>query len=320
MSTTAPIPGGAAGGGRVLVTGGGGFIGAHLCRALSDGGAPVEAWVRPGSAAGARLRLAQPALEIHEIDLRDARAVADALKARPPQRVFHLAGIRLFGNTAQNLSQMVDSHVLGTLNLLQGLHADARLLVAGSCEEYGPAPVPFDEAGPALAQTAYAVSRLATTLACLSLASPAVCVARLSVVYGPEQEGAMFIPSLLQACAAGRPFAMSSGEQTRDFLYVSDAVRALILLADCDAAMHQVVNVGTGVECTVRQVAEQVARLAGNRAKLDIGAIVSRPGEASRYVCATGKIQALTGWQPRVDLAQGLAYTLAWWTSRQRAP
>lgn len=320
MSTTAPHPGGVAGGDRVLVTGGGGFIGTHLCRALSDGGASVEAWVRPGSAAGAKLRLAQPTLDIHEIDVRNARAVADALAARPPQRVFHLAGIRLFGNTAQNLSQMVDSHVLGTLNLLQGLHADARLLVAGSCEEYGPAPVPFDEAGPALAQTAYAVSRLATTLACLSLASPAVCVARLSVVYGPEQEGAMFIPSLLQACATGRPFAMSSGEQTRDFLYVSDAVRALILLADCDAARHQVVNVGTAVECTVRQVAEQVARLAGNRAKLDIGAIVSRPGEASRYVCATGKIQALTGWQPQVDLAQGLAHALAWWTSRQRAP
>ena len=320
MSTTNLIQSDAAVGARVLVTGGGGFIGAHLCRALSGGGAQVEAWVRPGSTAGARLRLTQPTLDIHEVDVRNAQAVADALKARPPQRVFHLAGIRLFGNHPQNLSQMVDNHVMGTLNLLQGLRADARMVVAGSCEEYGPAPVPFDEAGPALAQTAYAVSRLATTLACLSLATPAVCVARLSVVYGPEQQGAMFIPSLLQACAAGEPFAMSSGEQTRDFLYVDDAVRALILLADCAAAMHQVVNVGSAVEYTVRQVAEQGGRLAGNSANLDIGAIVSRPGEASRYVCATAKIQALTGWQAQVDLAQGLARTLAWWTSRQHAP
>lgn len=127
----------------------------------------------------------------------------------------------------------------------------------------------------------------------------------------------MFIPSMLSACVEGRPFAMTQGEQTRDFLYVEDAVRALLALADTESAMRQVVNVGSGIECSVRQVAEHVARLLGAEADIRFGAIPSRPGEADRYVCAIDKIRSLTGWEPRMGLEDGLAKTLEWW--RQRA-
>lgn len=305
--------------GHDLVTGAGGFIGRHLCRALAGTGRSVHAWVRPGSSASASFKPFEPGVRVLEVDVRDAPTVAAALADAPPQRVFHLAGIRLIGNDTANLRTMFDTQVQGTLNLLQGLHAGTRVVMAGSCEEYGRAPVPFDEARPAQAQTAYAVARLATTLACLSLNEPAICVARLAVVYGPEQVGDMFIPSLLRACATGQPFAMSSGEQTRDFLYVDDAVRALLALADTPAAMGQVVNVGTGVEVMVRDVAQQAAHLAGSSALLKVGAIASRPGEASRYVCAIGKMQALTGWQPATDLTHGLTRTLQWWRGQPGA-
>jgi nucleoside-diphosphate-sugar epimerase len=301
-----------------LVTGAAGFIGSHLCRALAAHGVAVEAWVRPRAASGAALRRALPDIAVHEVDMRDAPSMAAALASRPPGRVFHLAGIRLIGNHAGNLATMFETQVQGTLNLLRRLAPDARVVMAGSCEEYGQAVIPFEEDGPALARTAYAVSRLATTLACCALSSPEVCVARLAVVYGPQQLGEMFIPSLMAACTEGRPFAMSSGEQTRDFLYIDDAVRALIALADTEAAMHQVVNVGSSLEVTVREVAEQAARLAGNSGNLRIGAIASRPGEATRYVCAIGKIRKLTGWQPQVPMSEGLARTLEWW--RQRTP
>jgi len=126
----------------------------------------------------------------------------------------------------------------------------------------------------------------------------------------------MFIPSLMKACREGKPFAMTSGEQTRDFLYVDDAVDALIALSKADDAVRKVVNVGTGAECTVRHVAERAAHLWGSGADLRIGAIASRPGEASRYVCAIDRMKALTGWQPRVGLDEGLARTIAWWRGR----
>ena len=90
-------------------------------------------------------------------------------------------------------------------------------------------------------------------------------------------------------------------------------------LADTPAAMGQVVNVGTGVEVMVRDVAQQAAHLAGSSALLKIGAIASRPGEASRYVCAIDKMQALTGWRPTTDLTQGLTRTLQWWRGQPGA-
>ena len=302
---------------RVLVTGGTGFIGSHLCRALSLAGASVEVWARPGSTTTC-LQAGLSNVETYQVDVRNRNAVLGALSARPPDRVFHLAGIRLMGNRPDSLARMFETHVLGGLYLTEGLRADTRVVVVGSCEEYGRGVVPFRETQTAEAQTAYAISRLATTLACLALPTPPICVARLAVVYGPGQTGDMFIPSLLAACAERRAFAMTRGEQTRDFVYVDDAVQALLALADTEAAMQQVVNVGTGVESTVRYVAEQAASLSGQGADIRIGAISSRPGEASRYVCAIDKIKALTGWEPRVGLAEGLTQTLAWW--RQRSP
>lgn len=280
---------------RVLVTGGSGFIGAHLCRALAREGAEVEVWSRG------------------TVDVRDRSAVASAIAARPPDRVFHLAGVRLMGNSAANLATMFETHVLGTLNVVGAVGPNTRVVVVGSGEEYGRGPVPFREEQVADAQTAYAVSRLATTLACLALASPPICVARLAVVYGPAQVGEMFIPSLMKACSERQSFPMTSGEQTRDFIYVEDAVDGLIALSKSEGAMRKLVNVGTGVECTVRHVAERAAHLWGSAADLRIGAIASRPGEASRYVCAIDRVKALTGWQPRVGLDEGLSRTISWW-------
>lgn len=311
-----PTPRAGGGKGRVLVTGGAGFIGSHLCRALAIEGATVEVWTQAGASVAASPVAGLPNVEVHQVDVRARDAVAAALAARPPDRVFHLAGVRLMGNHADNLARMFETHVLGALHVIAGVRPDTRVLVVGSCEEYGRGPIPFRETQPAQAQTAYSISRLATTLACLALPSPPICVARLAVVYGPDQVGEMFIPSLLEACVAQRPFAMTTGEQTRDFLYVEDAVRAMLALAETEAAMRQVVNVGTGVEHTVRHVAEQAARLSGQGANLRVGAIASRPGEASRYVCAIDKVTSLTGWRPQVGLEEGLARTLEWWRQR----
>jgi nucleoside-diphosphate-sugar epimerase len=297
-------------GARVLVTGGAGFIGRHLCRALVRAGVEPTAWVRPGPEPLADLGAG---VTVRAVDVRRPDQVGQALGGWPPDLVFHLAGLRLLGHSAEQLSAMFETHALGALYLAQGLRPEARMVVVGSGEEYGRGPVPFHESQPGQTRTAYAVSRLATTLACLELASPSVCVARLAVVYGPQQTGPMFIPSLFAAATAGRPFEMTRGEQTRDFLYVDDAVDALLALARCDAARGQVVNVGSGVETPVRQVAEQAVRLMGEGVDLRIGAIPSRPGEADRYLCSIERITALTGWRPTVDLAQGLARTLDWW-------
>jgi nucleoside-diphosphate-sugar epimerase len=109
---------------------------------------------------------------------------------------------------------------------------------------------------------------------------------------------------------------MTRGDQTRDFVYVTDAVAALIALGDCEAAFGQIVNVGSGVESLIKEVAQQAVNLTDAGIELRLGAIPTRPGEAKRYVCSIEKVRSLTGWEPQTGLGEGLGRTLAWWRRR----
>ncbi len=163
--------------GRVLVTGGAGFIGRHLCRALTQSGATVEVWTRTPPQPSTTTDAMPANVEVHAIDVRDRAAVMSALAARPPDRVFHLAGSGSW-KVPQPISRHDRDACPCTLNVVAGVRADCRVVVVGSGEEYGRGPVPFRETQAADARTAYSISRLATTLACLALPSPPVCVAR----------------------------------------------------------------------------------------------------------------------------------------------
>ena len=299
---------------RVLVTGAAGFIGRHLCEALATRGAAVEAWGRPGGSAmpllsgglARRVSFTQVSVEVEA-------EVREALAARPPDLVFHLAGLRLGGSDPETLARLFEVNTLGALNLLRAVPPETAVVVAGSCEEYGPGRVPFKESQPARPRSAYSLTKFMVTLACQSLARPPCCIARLAVVYGPGQHRGAFIPELMRACTSGQLFPMTRGDQTRDFVYVADAVEALMALADCEPAFGQVVNVGSGVESLIKEVAQQAVNLADASIELRLGAMPTRPGEAKRYVCSIEKVRSLTGWEPQTGLGEGLARTMAWW-------
>lgn len=304
---------------RVLVTGGSGFIGTHLCKLMIEKGASVEAWIRPRTKSPNSLpRLLRREVNLREVDIRDEAAVKKALMDRPPDLIFHLAGVRSTGNDPASLAQMTLTNVLGTLNVIDNVEPDTPIIESGSCEEYGRGPVPFSETQSPQPESFYSLTKMLATRACQSLANSSSCVARLAVVYGPGQSGEMFIPSLIRACLDGQTFHMTLGEQTRDFVYVEDAVAALIALAECREARGQVVNVGTGVEHTLKDVAQQSLELSGAKIRLQMGTLSPRSGEANRYVCSVEKIRRLTGWQPKVDIREGLAGTINWW--RQGSP
>jgi len=185
-----------------------------------------------------------------------------------------------------------------------------RVIYLSSGEVYGDAPLPFCEHGEVRAATPYARAKLAGEAAvddaARALGATAIAL-RLSVVYGPGQRPAMLIPQLVRALEAGEPIALTSGEQTRDFLHIDDASRA-IALAIAMPAPPRTLNLGSGRETRVRDVCLELARLFDrDPSLLRFGTRHPRTAESPRYALDISLAGRVLGWQPKVSLAHGLA-------------
>ncbi len=306
--------------GPVLVTGGSGFIGGHLVRALLDKGLETHVVRRPTSDA-ARLADVADQVTFWPLDLADAPAVEDACRAVRPAIVVHLAGdtsLRFPKSDLSGVRESVERGVLGGLNLLLALHrvGTVRALVrTGGVEEYGRGPAPFVETQREAPVSAYSAAQVAVThyLQMLqpTLAFPAVTL-RPALVYGPGQSEAFFIPSLIRHCLEGRNFAMTSGQQVRDLVYVADVVDAILRAAARSDLGGEVINVGSGRRERVIDVARTIVRLSGASIELvtDPGRV--RTSEVHDHCFDIGRAERLLGWRPATDLVTGLTATIAW--------
>lgn len=233
-------------------------------------------------------------------------------------RALEARGAELVGRESRGLDALVflqggraspeAVHVGLTSALLDELRPRLALLLS-SGEVYGAVPVPYREDGPIAPMTPYALAKRRAEEIVLGYAARGHVV-RAGVVYGPGQRGPMFIPSLVEALLRGEPFAMTAGEQTRDFIHVEDLVALLVRVLETNAP--PIVNAGLGREVEVRSVARSVARLIGELTGrevgscLRLGALPYRDDEPMRYALCNA-LALLLGWEPGRDLERGLA-------------
>ena len=204
---------------RVLVTGANGFIGRYLLDLLVDSGARVYVLDKMETES----RLVEKS---YRGDMRDATFVSDSVMDSRPQIIYHLAAFKKRSSEFTDFSQEIDVNLIGTLNLLtpaarlEGLQS---VVVLGTCEEYGHSATPFAEGVRELPVNAYSFSKLCVTHLCQVMKAvykmPLV-VLRPSVAYGPGQAADMFLSSLLSTLLEGKPFKMTAGTQTRDYIYI----------------------------------------------------------------------------------------------------
>lgn len=290
---------------RVLVTGAAGFIGGYLVAELSALGAVVHALDLSASNASG-------SVVWHQADLSEASAVAEAVEAADPAYVFHLAAYKVRTAEPAAFDAATRANVLGTLNLaiaLAGRPGLRALVATGTAEEYGGAPAPFTEEQREAPVSAYSFSKTAMTHLLQTFhrvhGLPAVVV-RPTVAYGPGQPADMFVPALVGALVRGERFAMTAGEQTRDFVYVDDVVEGLLLAAATPEASGRVIVLASGSAVTMRELAERAETLVGTPGLVDAGAVAYRPGEIMDYRADGLLARELLGWRPRVGLDEGL--------------
>lgn len=298
---------------RALVTGGAGFIGSNLIDGLLADGHEVV--VLDNLSTGRRGNLGDD-VELHEADIVDADAVARAFAAARPEVVFHLAAHIDVRRAVEDPAFDARNNVEGTVNVLRAAQATGtRRLVLSSTGGaiYGEADtIPTPEDAPIRPLSPYGQSKHAAEGYCAlfgSLHGLSTIALRYANVYGPRQdplgEGGV-IAIFCGAAADGRtPTIFGDGLQTRDYVYVGDVVRANLLAAGSDVSGP--VNIGSGIETTVLQLAERVREFARDEfVPLHADA---RAGEVLRSCLDATRAGELLGWEPSLDLAEGLRRT-----------
>jgi UDP-glucose 4-epimerase len=305
---------------RTLVTGGAGFIGSNVTDALLARGDEVT--VLDNLSTGKRENL-EDALSkgarLVEADLRDGDAVRDVVEEAKPEVVFHLGAQIDVRRSVADPSYDASINVVGTINVLSAAHASgARRFVNSSTGGaiYGEGRViPAPESHPAEPEAGYGQSKLAAEGYCelfRRLHKFSTVSLRYGNVYGPRQDPlgeagviAIFCGKLIDG---GRPTVFGDGLQTRDYVYVGDVVAANLAAADSDAG--GAFNIGLGVQSTVVEIAELLAKLS-DRDGFEPEFAPERPGEIMHIALDAGRAREELGWEPRVQLEEGLERTLA---------
>ena len=303
-----------------LITGGCGFIGAHLTADLLAEGGHTIRLLDDGSARAsslAELGVDAARLEIRDADVRAGDAVARA--AEGVEAIVHLAGATGVARSLADPLGDAQANVLGTLNVLEAARrTGARVVVASTTGPLiGPA-ARIDERTLPAPVVPYGASKLAAEAYCRAYAESfgvAACVLRLTNVYGPggaHKAGAA--TRFLADGLAGRALAITGdGQQTRDFLYVADVVRALHLAATHPAAAGDTFQIATGQATAINALAAAVQRLLrdhGHPAP-PVTHVEARPAEVRATVASPAKARERLGWTAEVGLADGLARTYA---------
>ena len=309
---------------RVLVTGADGFIGSHLTEALREAQAQVRALALYNSFGswGWLDTLPRPALESVEVvmgDVRDPHSVRSAMLG--VDVVFHLAALIAIPYSYHSPDSYVDTNVRGTLNVLQAARdlETPRVIVTSTSEVFGTAQyVPIDEAHPRRGQSPYSATKIAADALAesfhYSFGLPVV-IARPFNTFGPRQSARAVIPTIIGQLAAGkREIHLGALGPTRDLTYVTDTCAGFLALARCDAAVGRNVNMGSGREIAVGELARKLIDTVNPDARVVTDAQRLRPekSEVERLLADTSLMSELTGWSPVVPLDEGLARTVAW--------
>jgi NAD dependent epimerase/dehydratase len=304
-----------------LVTGGGGFIGSHLVEMLVREGARTRALVHY-NALGRRGWLDQSPeaadAEVYAGDVADRDSLRSAM--RGVDVVLHLAALIAIPYSYHAPESYVRTNVLGTLNVLRAAQeaGASRVVHTSTSEVYGSAQrVPMDESHPLQGQSPYSASKIGADKMAeamhLSFDTPVVIVRPFNT-YGPRQSTRAVLPTIITQCLSGRPVRLGSLHPTRDLTFVTDTARGFVMAATAPGVEGRTVNLGTGREVSVGELAEAVARAAGVELRLEHDPERVRPSgsEVDRLLSDNTLAARLFGWTPEHSLEAGLEATVAW--------
>lgn len=308
---------------RILVTGGAGFIGGHLCERLLEKGENVICLDNfySGKEENIKHLLDNRNFELVRSDIRNQEELNKVLKRGKIELIYHLAAVVGVKRTLENPKEVLDVNIEGTKSVLQSAFACGceKVVNVSSSEVYGnPIEVPEREESPKNVELPYAVAKLVGEkyadiyykkygLKTTSL--------RLFNIYGPRQDSTPY--GFVVGIFIGRvltnepPIIYGNGFQTRDFNYIDDCVEAMILAGEKDIANGEVLNIAAGRPITILDLATSIITLCGKN--LEPIFRPEREYEIRHRFADTSKMRTVLGYKSKIELEQGLKVTLEWY-------
>lgn len=310
---------------RALVTGGAGFIGSHLVDALVSDGCQVAVLDNLSTGCDLNLVNVMDQITFYKGDIRDRQMLEKA--ARNCDVIFHLAAVVSVPQTIEDPVESASVNEMGALYVLETARKKniRRVIFSSSCAVYGDAPeLPKKESMPLIPGSPYAVQKR-TAEHYMRLGYEIYGLETISLryfnVYGPRQDPSSpysGVISIFMNMAVGNqsPVIYGDGEQSRDFVYVTDVVTANLLAARSASARGEIINIGTGRSVQINHLWDMICILAGSTIKPLYQP--SRPGDIYASVAGVAYAKKLLGFKIDYPFEKGLALTYRWYQKQQK--
>ena len=309
---------------NVLVTGADGFIGSHLVEMLVSKGYQVRALSQYNSfnnCGWLEVINCKDKIEIFTGDVRDPHYCNKVVKNIDV--IFHLAALIAIPYSYSAPSSYVETNINGTLNICQAAkeNGNIRVIHTSTSEVYGTAQyVPMDEKHPMQPQSPYSASKIAADAIAMSFYNSfdlPVSIARPFNTYGPRQSARAVIPTIITQIASGiKEIKLGDTSPTRDFNFVEDTCRGLLLIAENNQTIGETINIGSNFEISILDTLEIIKDLMDSDVNFitDNKRVRPKKSEVNRLWCDNTKIKKLTGYKSRVGIEEGLQRTIEWFT------
>lgn len=308
---------------KMLVTGGAGFIGSYLCERYVNAGHTVICLdnFMNGNLGNLRPLLIRRNFKLVVGDIRDFDFLEKTMQG--VDTIVHLAAQIHVDRSIVEPKLTFDINVGGTLNLLElaRRHDVPKFIYTSTSEVYGTAQyAPMDERHPLLAPHVYGASKIAADRLCFAYMQTYdlnVIIARPFNTYGPRQKdtgygGAISI-FIKRVLADLPPIVYGDGQQTRDYLFISDLVNAFDRLLEHENSIREALNFGTGVEITVGDLARLVIKLCDKENEIEPRTVDARPGEVRRLIADSSNARKILGWVAETQIESGLRQVIDWY-------
>jgi len=306
---------------NVLVTGADGFIPSYVCERLIDLGANVTALVRRNSSNEIKsISHLKNKLKIRWGDITDLSLLI--FETKDTDIIYHLGAQSHVQYSLHNPVETYQTNTIGTMNVLEAARINDvyRVVHAGSAEVYGkPQTVPITEEHPLAPRSPYAAGKVASDrlmFAYYCTYGMSLVTSRFFGIYGPRQSIEKAIPKfILKILNKEAPVVYGDGSQSRDFMFGSDAADAYARLGVADNVDGDVINIGTGIEITIADLAKMIIKfMDADIEPTFTGKLHS--GEAGRLVCDPSKGMKLLDWKPTINFEDGLKKTIDYYVNR----